>query len=146
MQQVTNNEDRINQLLSKWNDDERDVSPHQFLCRNQSTTELKTHVSQKMYDKDYMYCPNRRPEINAKARVLHDNDDYNDDTYYKLSSYEKYTDRNLSWSDDDGDMLDITDEYEELDSAESSKLNSPIKQDESYDIVENMIYKKFCYY
>jgi hypothetical protein len=150
-QSLSIDEDRINELLSKWNDDERDVSSYRTFFRS---TELEIPAFKRIKNKDYMYCVNRILTVDVS-------NDYDDNM---LTSYEKYTDRNLSWSDDDGIIDSVEEDDDDFkscvssDSDDSAESNSHIglvsqknqdesnESNESDDIVENMIYKKFCYY
>ena len=134
-----------------WNDDDRDVS---YVVKNfnpvisDASNKPKpiTKILKELYEEEMrkFYCWGSK-EMSSES---------SSDDDYEYCSYKRYTDRNLSWSDEhlstdspsqesnSSDSQDDFDEDTEIDSIEKKDIKI---EHQPEDVVENMIYRKFCY-
>jgi len=110
----------LEQKLANWNDDERDV-------------------------KDLLYRDNPRTPVYIKPKRFQFQRQFPDDDDTVYCSYMKYTDRNLSWVDEyDSPADESNDVSSDQTSTSEEDLEIPSTTDDN-DVIECMIYKKFCY-
>ena len=135
--------------LMEWNDDERDIRHVKRYVpssrRFQSPVKLKP-ISQVL--KEFYQREAEKFRGHSQFRSC-SNDNFNQSEYCTYQSpYHTHTDRNLSWVDEV-----IPDEVEavEAHTPESShdlpheSAHEPIPETPVDDVIDDMIYRKFCY-